>query len=88
MRTNFRSSLPRRMCLTALSLSVIGACTILPLTVDTKATAPALDGYGDTTFVASQANEPARRRSAHGMAQAFRLQPPGGDPRLQGRAGK
>lgn len=76
MRTHFRSNLPQRMCLIALSLSVIGACTILPLTVDTKATAPVLDGFGDTTLVPSHGNEAARRLFAQGMAQSYAFNRP------------
>lgn len=55
----------------AISLSVMGACTMLPLAIDSKATAPVLDGFGATTLVPSQANEPARRLFAQGMAQTY-----------------
>lgn len=60
----------------AFSLSVIGACTVMPLTVDTKATAPVLDGFGDTTLVPSQGNEASRRLFAQGMAQVYAFNPP------------
>ena len=55
----------------AFSLSVIGACSVMPLTVDLKATAPVLDGFGTTTLVSSQANAPAQRLFAQGMAQLY-----------------
>ncbi len=54
-----------------MSLALFGACTSLPLTIDSKATAPVLDGFGDTTLVPSQANEAARRLFAQGMAQVY-----------------
>lgn len=52
-------------------MSLMAACTVLPLAIDSKATAPVLDGFGATTLVPSQANEPARRLFAQGMAQAY-----------------
>jgi tetratricopeptide (TPR) repeat protein len=73
-------SIPRtrstRLSALALSLSLIGACSIVPLTVDTKATAPVLDGYGDATLVPSQGNETARRLFAQGMSQAYAFNRP------------
>ena len=71
MRTFLRSHLPQRLGVLALSVSVIGACSILPLSVDTSATAPVLDGFGETTLVPSQGNEAARRLFAQGVAQAY-----------------
>ena len=71
MRAFLRTPFPHRLCIIALSLSVIGACTILPLSVDTSATAPELDGFGETTLVPSQGNEAARRLFAQGVAQAY-----------------
>lgn len=71
MRTFFRFHLPQRLCVLALSVSVIGACSILPLSVDTSATAPVIDGFGETTLVPSQGNEAARRLFAQGVAQAY-----------------
>jgi len=65
-----------RLSMMAFSLSVIGACTVMPLTVDTKATAPVLDGFGDTTLVPSQGNEASRRLFAQGMAQVYAFNPP------------
>jgi hypothetical protein len=44
---------------------------VLPLAMDSKATAPVLDGFGETTFVPSQANESARRLFTQGMAQMY-----------------
>lgn len=76
MRTRLRSKLPQRLCMTALSLSVIGACSILPLTVDSKATAPVLDGFGETTLIPSHGNAAARRLFAQGMAQAYAFNRP------------
>lgn len=55
----------------AVSLSVIGACSVAPLAIDNKATAPVLDGFGESTLVPSQANDGARRLFAQGMAQVY-----------------
>jgi tetratricopeptide (TPR) repeat protein len=71
MRLRLRPHFAPRLGLIAVSLSVIGACTMLPLTVDHKATAPVLDGFGETTLVPSQGNEAARRLFAQGMAQSY-----------------
>lgn len=76
MRQQLRSKLPRRLCMTALALSVIGACTILPLAVDTNATAPMLDGFGETTLVPSHGSDAARRLFAQGMAQSYAFNRP------------
>ncbi|RJG20597.1 hypothetical protein [Massilia cavernae] len=76
MRSKLRPHFVPRFGMVLVSLSVMGACTMLPLTMDTKATAPALDGYGDTTFVPSQANGPARRLFEQGMSQAYAFNRP------------
>lgn len=65
-----------RLCVIAFSLSLIGACATIPFTIDSKATAPVLDGFGETTLVPSQANESARRLFAQGMAQAYAFNRP------------
>ena len=65
-----------RLSMMAFSLSVIGACTVMPLTIDSKATAPVIDGFGETTLVPSQGNEAARRLFAQGMAQVYAFNPP------------
>ncbi|MES2759327.1 MAG: hypothetical protein V4693_18295 [Pseudomonadota bacterium] len=70
MRLRFGSRFTQQLYL-ASSLSVLAACAVLPLTVDSKASAPVLDGFGETTLVPSQANEPARRLFAQGMAQMY-----------------
>ncbi len=70
----FRSA--HRLSVLALSLSVIGACSIIPLAIDTKATAPVLDGFGEATLVPSQGNEAARRLFAQGMAQTYAFNRP------------
>ena len=75
-----RALIPRRslqkLSVMAISLSVIGACSILPLSVDKRATAPVLDGFGATTLVPAHANESARRLFAQGMAQAYAFNRP------------
>ena len=75
-----RALIPRRslqkLSVMAISLSVIGACSILPLSVDRRATAPVLDGFGATTLVPARANESARRLFAQGMAQAYAFNRP------------
>ena len=76
MRINLRPRHLQRLSTIALSLSVIGACSIVPLTVDTKATAPVLDGFGETTLVPSHGNQSARRLFAQGMAQAYAFNRP------------
>lgn len=55
----------------ALPMTVLGACTWLPLAVDGTATAPVLEGYGAATLIPSQGNAAARRLFAQGMAQAY-----------------
>jgi tetratricopeptide (TPR) repeat protein len=69
-RPNF-SSPARKLISLMLSMGAIGACSVLPLTVDHKATAPVLDGFGGTMMEPGAANEPARRLFAQGMAQAY-----------------
>ena len=76
MRLTLRPRHFHRLSMLALSLSVIGACTMLPLAVDGSATAPVLDGYGDTTLVPSQANYAAYRLFAQGMSQAYAFNRP------------
>lgn len=76
MSTSRRSFLPQRLSVLAISLSVIGACSILPLRIDTTATAPVLDGFGETTLVPSQGNQAARHWFAQGMAQAYAFNRP------------
>lgn len=76
MRIKFRPRHFHRLSMLGLSLSVIGACTMLPLAVDTSATAPLLDGYGEATLAPSRANDAARRLFAQGMAQAYAFNRP------------
>lgn len=76
MRLSLRPRAAQRLCIIAASLSVIGACTTIPFAIDTRATAPVLDGFGDTTFVPSQGNEAARRLFAQGMAQTYAFNRP------------
>ena len=76
MRINLRPRHIHRLSLLALSLSVIGACTMLPMAVDSTASAPVLEGYGEATLVPSQANESARRLFAQGMSQAYAFNRP------------
>jgi tetratricopeptide (TPR) repeat protein len=71
MRVRIRPRSVQQLCILVFSLSLAGACTMLPLTLDVKATAPVLDGFGASTLVPSQANEPARRLFAQGMAQVY-----------------
>lgn len=66
----------RRLCLVALSLAVVGACTTIPFVIDTNARAPVLDGFGDATLVPSQGNEAARRLFAQGMTQTYAFNRP------------
>jgi len=69
-----RSPLPRtaqRLTTLALSLSMMGACSLVPLRLDETAKAPMLDGFGASTLQPSQGNEAARRLFAQGMAQAY-----------------
>lgn len=65
----------KRLSILALSLSVIGACTVVPFAIDTKATAPVLDGFGETTLSPTLANDRARRLFAQGMAQVYAFNP-------------
>jgi tetratricopeptide (TPR) repeat protein len=71
VRSYSRLRFTQTVILLALPLSVLGASVLVPLTIDSAATAPVIDGYGATTLVPSQANEPARHLFAQGMAQAY-----------------
>jgi hypothetical protein len=71
MRILIRPRSAQQLCALSFSLSVFCACTVLPLTIDSKATAPMLDGFGESTLLPSQANEPARHLFAQGMAQIY-----------------
>jgi tetratricopeptide (TPR) repeat protein len=66
----------RRLCVLGLSLSLVGACTTVTLAIDTKASAPVLDGFGEATLVPSQGNEAARRLFAQGMTQTYAFNRP------------
>ncbi|MCE3261114.1 MAG: Tetratricopeptide 2 repeat protein [Pseudoduganella sp.] len=54
-----------------IGMGAIAACSVMPLTVDTTAKAPLLDGFGKATLRASSVNESARQLFAQGMAQAY-----------------
>ncbi|MDL2355048.1 MAG: hypothetical protein QFF03_07305 [Pseudomonadota bacterium] len=71
MRVRFPIRSIQRLSLLALSLAVVGACSVLPLRINEQATAPVLDGFGASSLAPSQANEPARRLFAQGMAQVY-----------------
>lgn len=72
MLSNFLSARAGRVLTLVLSLSAIGACTtVVPLVVDIKATAPVLDGFGDSKFASGSSNEAARQLFAQGVDQAF-----------------
>jgi hypothetical protein len=66
-----RPRFAQQLCLVVVALTLGGACTVAPLTLDDRATAPVLDGFGASTLVPSRANEPARRLFAQGMAQVY-----------------
>jgi hypothetical protein len=71
MPIRFHPHRAQQLSVLACSMALMAACTVLPLAIDSKARAPVLDGFGATTLVPSQANEPARRLFAQGMAQAY-----------------
>jgi tetratricopeptide (TPR) repeat protein len=71
MRAFPRPRFVQQLCALAFPLLAIAACATLPFAIDGKATAPVLDGFGETTLVPSKANEAARRLFAQGMAQAY-----------------
>ncbi len=71
MHFPFRLRSAQRLSMLAFSMSVIGACSMLPLMVERDATAPILDGFGASTLVPSQGNEASRRLFAQGIAQAY-----------------
>lgn len=71
MRFAGRSPFTPRTGVIALSLALLGACTVLPRTFDRAATAPVIDGFGAATLVPARANDAARRLFAQGMAQAY-----------------
>ncbi|GAB2881746.1 hypothetical protein GCM10027277_58500 [Pseudoduganella ginsengisoli] len=68
MRFPFRF---RRLTAAALSLSLIGACSTAPLLLNSKASAPVIDGFGASTLQPSRANDAARKLFAQGMAQVY-----------------
>lgn len=77
MRFPFRSTHLRRLGTLALSVGLVGACTVAPpAPVQRGARAPQLDGYGSATFMPSHANAAARRLFAQGMAQAYAFNRP------------
>ncbi len=53
MRIRLRPHLAQQLSVLALSMSLMAACTVLPLAIDNKATAPELDGFGAATLVPS-----------------------------------
>jgi len=61
----------RRLTTVALSLSLIGACSLAPLQIDSKAAAPVIDGFGASTLQPARANDAARMLFAQGMAQVY-----------------
>ena len=79
MRHPFRPSHMRhlrRLGTIALSLALVGACTVAPTAIDKTAKAPVLDGYGGVTLQPSSANPAARSLFAQGMAQAYAFNRP------------
>ena len=66
-----RIPLVHRWSTVVLALSLIGACSMLPLRPDATATAPVLDGFGADGMQPSQARDAARRLFAQGMAQVY-----------------
>ena len=71
MRARLTIRTTQRLTILAASLSVIAACSLLPMRLDDKATAPALDGFGAGSLQPSKANDAARRLFAQGMAQVY-----------------
>lgn len=63
-------SIPK-MAVLAAAVSIVVACSVLPMRLDDKATAPALDGFGASSLAPSKASEAARGLFAQGMAQAY-----------------
>ncbi len=77
MRHLVRSIPSRRFGTLALSLALVGACTVTPqAALDRSAKAPLLDGYGEATLQPSRAGDTARRLFAQGMAQAYAFNRP------------
>ncbi|MFN3789417.1 hypothetical protein [Massilia sp.] len=77
MRHLVRSIPVRRLGTLALSVALVGACTVAPpLAVDRGAKAPLLDGYGEASLQPSRANAAARPLFAQGMAQAYAFNRP------------
>jgi tetratricopeptide (TPR) repeat protein len=61
----------KRLTVLSLAITAIGACSVMPFLPDSKATAPVLDGFGDSTLIPSQASPAAQRLFAQGMAQVY-----------------
>lgn len=76
MRTPVLFPHAKRFGTIALTLTLVGACSVTPTAVDKNARAPVLDGYGETTFQPARANPAARKLFAQGMAQAYAFNRP------------
>jgi tetratricopeptide (TPR) repeat protein len=55
----------------SLAMMTIGACSVMPFLPDQRATAPKLDGFGESTLLPSKANLEAQQLFAQGMAQVY-----------------
>lgn len=71
MRMHLPSPMFRRVSILSLAVAVVGACSLIPFLPDQKATAPVLDGFGDSSLLPSQASPAAQALFAQGMAQVY-----------------
>lgn len=72
MTSQYFNTRTGRILALVLSLSAIGACTtVVPLIVDIKATAPVLEGFGDSKFASGSSNPAAQKLFAQGVSQAY-----------------
>ena len=71
MRVRLTTRSTQRLTILAAAVAVMAACSLLPMRLDDKATAPTLDGFGASSLQPAKANEAARRLFAQGMAQVY-----------------
>ena len=60
-----------RLSLLTLAITVVAACSVMPFMPDSKATAPMLNGFGESSLIPSKANTAAQSLFAQGMTQVY-----------------
>lgn len=60
-----------RLSLLSLAITVVAACSVMPFMPDSKATAPILNGFGESSLIPTKANTAAQSLFAQGMTQVY-----------------